>query len=228
MSHLLNIYLEPAKVFADLKEKPTFWLPLLLVAIVSAVSVLMYFMQVDPAWFADQQALQLKASGDLSAAEVEQATKMMPGARTMGYFMAPFTLVMVTVVYLIMALYYLIAGKVTGKPVSYRHGLALTAWGSMPMLLGSLVLIVGILTSTPQTSFESLQLLNIDPLFVQLPLDHPWSKVAKSFNLLNFWVWFLSALGWKTWFRSSWGQALVVVLLPSLVIYGVMIALALL
>src|SRR5688500_14824492 len=161
MSHLLNIYLEPAKVFADLKEKPTFWMPLLLVAIVSSVSVLMYFMQVDPVWFTDQQALQLRSSGELSAAEVDQTMKMMPGARTMGYFMGPFTLVMVTVIYLVMALYYLIAGKVTGKPVSYRHGLALTAWGSMPMLLGSLVLIVGILTSTPQTSFESLQLLNV-------------------------------------------------------------------
>ena len=67
-----------------------------------------------------------------------------------------------------------------------------------------------------------MQLLNIDPLFVQLPLDHDWLMLARSFSLLNFWVWFLSALGWKTWFRTGWGQALVVALLPSIVIYGAM------
>lgn len=229
MSHLINIYLEPAKVYADLKEKPSFWVPLLLVAAVSSLSVLLYFMQVDPAWFADQQVLQMKNSGrDISAAEIDQAMKVMPGARTMGYFMAPSTLIMVAVVYLLMALYYLLAGKVTGNAVSFRHGLALTAWSSMPLLLGSVVVLVGILTSSPQTSFESLQLLNVDPLLVQLPLDNPWSTLAKSFSLLNFWAWFLAAMGWKLWFRTGWGQALAVVLLPSLVIYGVMIAVALL
>ena len=63
---------------------------------------------------------------------------------------------------------------------------------------------------------------------VERQVDHPWSTLAKSFSLLNFWVWFLAALGWKTWFRSGWGQAIFVVLLPSLVIYGVMALFAIL
>lgn len=49
MSHLINIFLEPAKVFADLKEKPTFWSPFLVVAVLMAVSTLTYFLTVDPA-----------------------------------------------------------------------------------------------------------------------------------------------------------------------------------
>ena len=90
------------------------------------------------------------------------------------------------------------------------------------VVIQSGAVIGGVLTSSNQTPFESLQLLNIDPLLVQLPMDHDWSMFAKSFSLLNFWVWFLSALGWKTWFRTGWGQALVVALLPSIVIYGAM------
>ena len=65
-------------------------------------------------------------------------------------------------------------------------------------------------------------------LRVQLPVDHDWAMLARSFSLLNFWVWFLAALGWKTWFRTGWGQALIVALLPSIVIYGVMALFAIL
>ena len=38
------------------------------------------------------------------------------------------------------AIHYLLAGKITGQPVGFRHGMALVSWSSMPMLLGSLVL----------------------------------------------------------------------------------------
>ena len=115
-----------------------------------------------------------------------------------------------------------LAGKVAGHAVSYRHGLSLASWPSVPMLLSAVVVLFGIYTSSPQTPFQSLQLLNVDPLFVDLPLDHPWSTLAKSFSLLNLWVWFLAALGWKTMFRTGWGSALFVVMLPAIVIFGVM------
>ena len=71
-------------------------------------------------------------------------------------------------------------------------------------------------------AMDAARVMSSYELFVQLPMDHDWSMFAKSFSLLNFWVWFLAALGWKTWFRTGWGQALVVALLPSIVIYGVM------
>ena len=223
MSHLINIFLEPAKVFAELREKPTFWTPMLLLVVLAAVSVLAYFMTVDPAWFAEHQAAQmLLQNPEMTSAELAQIQAMMPGARVMGWFAAAGALLMFAVVFLVYAVYYLLAGKITGNPVGFRHGLALVSWASMPMLLGSLVVIGAVLTSSPQTALESLQLTNIDPLLVQLPVDHDWSMFAKSFSLLNFWVWFLSALGWKTWFRTGWGQALVVALLPSIVIYGAM------
>lgn len=222
MSHLINIFLEPAKVFADLKEKPSFWLPLLLLAVLGAVSTTAYFLTVDPDWFSGHQVAQMQAQRDMSAAEVEQAKQFMPGARASAYFAGPMVVVFMGVVFAVMALYYLLAGKVTGNAVGFRRGLALAAWSSMPMALGNLVVLGAIFTSSNQVSFESLQLLNVDPLFVQLPLDHDWLMLARSFSLLNFWVWFLAALGWKTWFRTGWGQAVTVAVLPSLVIYGVM------
>jgi hypothetical protein len=226
MSQLIEIFVDPGKVWAQQKERPTFLVPALLVAIASALAGLLYFYHVDPVWFADYQ---LQAMGqEMSASEIAQVQAVMPGARTLGWITAVTVLLMTAIVFAIMALYYLLAGKVAGHAVSYRHGLSLAAWASMPMLVVAVVSVIATYTSTPQASYESMQLLNVDPLLVQLPLDHDWSRLAKSFSLVNFWAWFLAALGWKTWFRTGWGQALFVVLLPGVVIYGVMALFAML
>jgi hypothetical protein len=97
----------------------------------------------------------------------------------------------------------------------------------MPILLGVLGALASIAMMTPQTPLESLMLTNVDPLIVQLPMESAWSSLAKGFNLLNLWMWFLVALGWRTWTKSGWTQAIVVALLPSLVVYGCMATFAL-
>ncbi len=218
MSQLINIFLEPAKVFAELREKPGFLVPVLLSVIVGAIAILAYHLHVDPQWFVEHRNQAM--AGQMTKAEMEQVSAMLPGARASGYIGVGLVLVMTVVIYPLLALYYLLAGKIAGKSVGFRHGLALTAWSGVPMVLASVITLIGTFTGSPQTSLESLQLLSIDPLFVQLPLDHPWATFAKSTNLLSLWVIFLAALGWKTWFRTGWGQALAVAIFPWLLYFG--------
>lgn len=225
MSHLIDIYLQPGKVFAALKDKPTFLVPLLLSIVVGVVMVGLYFAQVDGAWLVDRMA---SANPEATAKEVEQMRKVMPGAQIMGYIGMAGVLVVTVLITLVVALYYFIAGKIAGHPISFRHSLSLIAWSGMPMLLGSIVGLVGVITMTPQTAMESLQVLNIDPLFVELPLDHAWSTFAKGFSLLMPWAIGLAALGWRTWFRTGWGQAVFVAALPYVVYFGALAAIALL
>lgn len=187
--------------------------------------MLLYFNSVDPAWYLDHT---LAAGGsEMSASEREQARKMIPGAQAMAYITAVTSLLGVAFIAAITALYYMLAGKITGSPVSFRHGMSLASWANMPLVLGILVALIGVLTMTPQTSLESLMLVNVDPLMLQLPADHRWATLARSFSLLNFWVLFLAALGWRVWGRTSWLQAIVVVALPSVLIYGGMAVYAL-
>lgn len=226
MTHLMDIFLQPGKAFDELKGKPTFLLPLLLTALVTAAMILLYASKVDPVWYLDH-ALAV-GGGDMSASEIEQARKVMPGARTMGYLGAAGALLGTAVAAVLYAWYFMLAGKVTGTTTSFKHGLSLGGWSGMPMLLGFLVALVGVATMSPQTSMESLMLTNVDPLLLQLPIDSPWSQLARSFSLLNLWVVFLIALGWRTWGRTSWAQAIVVAMLPSVVVYGAMAAWALL
>jgi len=220
MSQLVDIFVDPGKAWTQLKDKPTFLVPALIVAGATALAAIVYFFHVDPAWFAQHQ-VQL-AGKDLSPSEVAQMEKFMPGARTLAWITAATTTIFMAIVYAVMALYYLLAGKIGGHAVDYRRGLALATWSTMPMLVVALITLIGALISSPQTSFESLQMLSVDPLIVQLPPDNHWFRLASSFSLINFWCWFLAALGWKTWFRTGWGQAVFVAVLPSVVIYGAM------
>ncbi|WP_188310268.1 YIP1 family protein [Arenimonas fontis] len=229
MSQLINIFLEPAKAFRALQDKPGFVLPMLLLAVGSGLFGLLYFLYVDPEWFARHQEAQVLAGNpDMSPQELEQMRRFMPGARTLAWITAPMAIVTVVVVNLIMALYYLLAGKVTGTGISFRRGLCLSAWAGLPGVLGVLAGLAAMYAGSNQVGFESLQMLNVDPLFVQLPMDHDWARLAKSFSLLNLWSWFLAALGWRTWFNTGWGQAIVVSVLPGVLVYGVMAIFAIL
>jgi hypothetical protein len=220
MSHLINIFLEPSKVFTELKEKPTFLVPLILVSIATIAFTFMYFMKVDSNWFVENM---LASSGsDYTATELANIKKAMPGAKVMGYSSLVTTPIMMVIMTAIMALYFMLAGKIAGTAISFKHGFSLASWSSMPTILGAIVALVGIFMMTPQTSLESLMLTNLDPLILQLPTDSPWSRLAKAFNLLIFWTTFLTALGWKIWGKTSWLEAIIVASIPSVLIYGAM------
>ena len=225
MSHLIDIFLQPGKVFEDLREKPRFAVPLLLFILLSAALPLWYFMKVDPAWYMEHMLL---ASGkELSSAQLQQAQAAMPGTQAMAWLGAVGGVVMVLVVTALYALYLMLAGKVTGGAMSFKRGMSLTAWSNMPALLGLVVALAGVAMMAPNTGLETLMLTNVDPLLVQLPPDSHWLGLARGFSLLSFWTWFLLALGWRVFTRAGWLQSAIVALLPSVIIYGGMALFAL-
>ena len=225
MSHLVDIFLQPGKVFAELKDKPTFLLPIALSTIAVVAATALYFANVDGEWFIEQI---LTANPEATAKEIEQARKVMPSAQVMGYISVGWAAIATALLSALIAVYYLIAGKLSGNPVSFKRGFSLTAWSGMPSLLGVVVMLIGVLTMEPQTQLSSLALLNVDPLLFELPLDHPWSTFAKGFSLLMPWSIGLAALGWRTWFRTGWGQAVTVAALPYVLYFGVLALIALL
>lgn len=223
---LVDIFLDPAKVFAAEKDKPTFLVPTAVFIVLSVAMILAYHLRVDPAWFSD---FQLSMAGtEMTDAEKAQAKQFMPGARTSGYIGAAFSVVLVPLMFAIFGLYYFLAGKIAGAGLSFKHGLSLASWSALPTALTLVVATVGALTMAPQTPQYSLMLTHVDPLLVQLPMDHAFGTLAKNFNLLGLWAIALSALGWKVFTRSGWGAAVFVAALPSVLIYGIWLLIALL
>jgi hypothetical protein len=219
MAKLVDIFLQPSKVFAEERERPTFLVPWLLLSALAVVMTVAYFSRVDPAWFADHMFAAKRAT--MTAKEIAQAKSMMPGARTMGIFGAVSGPITVALIFAVFGLYYWLASKVTGAAMGFKHGVSLVAWSAMPGALGSLVAIVGAFTMAPQTALESLMLTHVDPLLVDSTGTH-WHRVAQAADLLSLWSIVLAVIGWRTFTRGSLAQALVVVLLPYVVVFGVM------
>lgn len=220
MSQLVKIFIEPSQVYSELKNEPTFLKPLMIVMLPTAILTFCYFMKVDPTWYVDHTLM--ARADDMSPGDIARAKEMMPTARTMGIIGAPMAAIALTAITMVYALYFMLAGKLTGAPISFKHGMSLTCWSNMPVLLGALVGLAGVIFMTPQTSFESLMLTNLDPLIVELSTSSPWSSLATNFSLLNIWVTVLMAMGWRVWANSSWTQAAVVALIPFIVVYGAM------
>lgn len=53
--NLINIYAAPGEAFADLKQRPTVLVPLLLITVALAVMMFYYMTHVDLAWLMEQQ-----------------------------------------------------------------------------------------------------------------------------------------------------------------------------
>jgi hypothetical protein len=223
---IVDIFLDPAKVFTAEKDKPSFLLPMAIMVVASVGMILAYYLRVDPVWFQDFSLTMM--GQEMTPAEMAQIKQVMPGAKVQGYIAAAGTLVFVPIMYAVFALYYFLAGKIAGAGLSFKHGLSLVAWGGMPTALGALVGLIGALTMAPQTPLHAISLTKIDPLLVQLPFDHAFSALAKSFDLLGLWALALGAIGWKTFTRSGWGSAVFVAALPLVLIYGIWLLIALL
>ncbi|WP_395641406.1 Yip1 family protein [Rudaea sp.] len=217
MIDLFNIFLEPTQVFRRLRERPTYWLPLLALSVASALFVYVYFSKVDAGWFIESS---LSASAkDLSEKQVEQSSAMMPSIKALKYIGIVSAFVTTGIILAIYASYLFLVGKMVNRPISFRQGMALTAWSSMPLVLGSVMAVVAAFLMTPQTPLESLMLTHVDPLITHMPIESRWRSVAQNVDLLSFWTIGLTALGWKTGEDVTWRQATIVAALPNLVYY---------
>ncbi len=221
MNRLIDIFLQPANVFSDLRARPQALLPIVLLIVASTLGTALYFERVDLDWFIEQSIL--KSNPEISDAELLRIRES-AGSGSAVRWAAPLSSVFgLSVVFLLLALYYWVAGKFTAVTLTYKESLALVGWSSMPTLLNSVLILIGVLGMPPQTSLESLSLTTIDPLIVQLPADHPWKTLASSFTFLAIWTTYLGALGWRILSSSSnWRSPILVAALPSVLIFGVM------
>jgi len=153
MSKLVDLFLQPSRVFEAERERPTFLVPLAIVVLVTAAFTLAYFMRVDPAWYSEHVLASL--GRELSAAEAAKVKASMPGTRTQGVIATVTGAVAVVLASMLVALYVWLAAKVTGRTLGFRHGMSLSTWSGLPMALGLLVALAGALTMAPQTALES-------------------------------------------------------------------------
>src|SRR5690349_1752375 len=125
----------PSNVFVELRERPRFWFPLLLMVLATAAVSYWYHSTVDVEWLKSVLvANNSNMSDEQSAAALNMITRT-----TLVWSSLVGTFIIIPVIFIIHALVLLLTAKVTRVPLGFRHWFTLVCWSSLPALIGLLV-----------------------------------------------------------------------------------------
>jgi len=211
----------PSSAFAELRERPRYWFPLLLIVLSSAALIFWYYSVVDVEWLKDT----MYSHNPTIQAMSEEKRAAAIGAinrTTMLWGAVVGSLIAIPIFMLLSALYFLVAAKVTKQAQGFKHWFAFVCWSSLPGLLGTVVAAILLLMSpNAQINPTSLQALSLNELVFHLPLGSPGQGMLDSLTIPGFLSWALMIIGVHTWSQRSWVFSAVVVLLSVVLFYGI-------
>lgn len=211
----------PSTAFAELRERPRFWFPLLLVVLSTAAMMFWYYSVVDIEWLKD--ALYSTNPDIQKLSEEERANAMaMVGRKTLLLTSVIGVVVFMPVVFALMSLYLLLAAKVTTLALGFKHWFSLCCWTSLPMMVSIIVTaILLLLSDTTQLSPSIMQPLSLNELLLHRPIGSPGYAIYESLNIPAVLSWVLMIIGVHTWSQRSWAFSAAFILLPAVAIYGI-------
>jgi len=213
----------PSSAFVELRERPRFWFPLLImIACTSAVSY-WYYSAVDVDWLKDV----LFTNNAHMTGEERAAAMGMMTRTTLLWSSVVGTLIFVPLFTLIQAFLLWIAAKVTKSPIGFKHWFSMASWTSLTGLLGIVVSAIFLLLSdTPQISPGSMAPLSLNELLLHLPAGSPGQNMLDFLGIPLFLSWALMIVGVHTWSQRSWQFSASFVLVPVAVVFGLWALLA--
>lgn len=210
----------PSSAFAELRERPRFWFPLLAVAISTAVMITWYYSVVDIDWLKEQ----IFGTPDMQKMPAEaRAAAMNVMGRNMLTISGVFgTCIGIPFFFLLTALYFLLAAKITKMPQGLKHWFSLVCWCSLPILINVVAgAVVLLLRDSNQITPGVLQPLSLNELVFHRPMGAQGQAFLDSLNIAGILSAVLMVIGVHAWSQRSWLFSSVVALLPTVLIYGI-------
>ena len=213
---LTNIFTAPSLAFAALKERPNPWVPLLVLIVATFVVQFTYMQVVDLPWLIDHQLQQ--AGGNITdeqrAQAVDAATRI--PASVLGAVQGVSGGIVILIIYALVALYYTGVSFATNDGTKYKQWLALTAWCSLPAVLGMIASLVNLqVTDARFLPAEALNPLSFGSL---LALDPQGATIVErilmQLDVTVLWSTVLQILGYQAFTQRSVVTATIVVLGP--------------
>jgi hypothetical protein len=210
-----TMFYEPTKTFQELESKPRGWFPMVLLMASTMALMFWYFSVVDFDWLLEQMF-----AGLPSAEEREQAKKFMSKNVLMGSMLGS-TLIGLPLIFAVFGLYLMIVSKALSHGISFGKGFAIATWSSVPaVLLLPLGAMQILLASSGQFEFSHLNPLSLNQLVFHYDMAHPLAGVMDALSLTTVWSTVLTVLGFETWAKVKRSTALLVVLVPTVLVYG--------
>ena len=213
---LTGIFWEPKPVFQDLAAKPRFWVPLILLTLLSVVYMVSFSRVVG---WESMIRRQLDSNARVQQLPAEQRERAMQQAMT---FTVPFAyagaVVGITAASLVIAGVLLgIMNLLGGAGLKFKQAFSITVYSFLPSALASVLGLVVLFSKNP----EDFDLQNPLPLNLGAFLSGPETgaavkALARSIDLFAIWIMLLMALGFSTAAgkRLSYGKALTLIIVP--------------
>lgn len=215
------LVLDPKGAMREIEARPRFLFPLLVVMLVSAGALFWYYSIVDYDWLIDKTLRSSARGRNLTEEQIAQASKFMTKNTIMWSSLIAVPLVMV-IIRLLEATWYLLAGKVTNVQRSFKQWFALANWTSLPTVLAVLPAILVLLTTkSTQIDAGAVSPLSLNELIFHRGMGESGYNLFTNLNLIQLFTVFLVVLGVRLWSGRSWLFALVYTLLPVAIIGGV-------
>ena len=211
----------PSSAFAELRERPRFWFPLLAITVSSAVVIAWYYGVVDIDWLKEQL---FGNNPDFQKMAPEQRAGAMSfmGRNTMMISGIVGTFIGLPIAFLISALYYFIAAHVTKVPLGYKHWFSMVCWASLPIVLNAIAAVLFLLLrDNDQIGPGTLQPLSFNELFFHVPLGARGQSFLDSLSIPALMSTALSIIGVRVFSLRSWLYSTIVALIPLVLIYGI-------
>jgi hypothetical protein len=212
-----NVILAPSPTFARLKDKPRPFIPLLVLILLTLAVSCWYVSSLDFAWFREHM---LAAQGPMKP-EARAAMAQFLTPKTMMWSSGAGAVLGTPLICAIVALYYLLAGKVMGTGIGYGKWFGFAVWTSIPRLLALPLSALQIVTSGGRLAPEDMNMVSLNYLLLHVPMSSPWFGFATNLDLSSVWSIALAVLGLKAWTGRSTAACVTVAVLPYAVVYGI-------
>lgn len=214
---------EPRKAFDEIAQRPRYWFPLLLVVVCTITLSVWYQSVVDVGWLVDKQMRAFDTARRLTEEQIAERVHRAaehPGAQIAVAGVA--TAIFLPLVFLLVAAYYSLAGKITNVERGFRQWFALSCWTALPTLLTLIPAAVVLLTATSaQIEPGDMQPLSLNSLVFHRAMGEPGYSLFTSLQLTQVLSLYLAAFGVKLWSGRSWLFGIVFSALPFVLIYGI-------
>lgn len=220
MQLLAALASQPRRVFVELAARPRFWFPLLLAMACGVLTTVWYYHVVDLPWLVDESLRSNPRTAAMTEAQRAQVLQRMSPEVMKSTSVVAVVLVLV-VLRLLEATWYLLAGKIVNLQYGFRQWFALANWSSLPTLLVILPTAFMLATAgSGQIDSSAIQPLSLNELFFHRHMGEKGYQLFVSLSILQPLAWLLAIIGVQQWSKRSWLFATLFVLLPPLLVYG--------
>jgi hypothetical protein len=210
---LLGVFFSPGKAFADIARRPRWWIPVILMGIVSTIFLNAYSRRVGFERVVRQAIEQSSRSDTMSAQQREQAIAVGTSiARFAGYGAVVSSLIAIFITAVVLLF---MANNLMGADIKLGSMMGIVSYAFLPQIL-TIALSMLVMYLKPPDDFDLRNPLLFN-LGAFLPMDSPqWEKgLGASFDLFSFWIIGLIAMGISAAApKIKFGKALTAVLFP--------------